>query len=119
MAAGVTVGRRLVSISPNRRMTIPRKFFDVLNFGTMAECLIRDGELVLRPTRSNGVEDFSEEILTELVSEGLSGDDLLSAFRARRKRIRPAVESMLEAAREAAYGVGEYEDMSDVFGEGE
>ena len=117
MPATATLGRKIVSISSKRQITIPQKFFHALRFDTEAECILKNGELVLRPSRPAPAEDFSEEILAELVAQGLSGEKLLSAFREKRAKIRAAIHAMRTDAAKAAKGEGEYATLSDVFGE--
>ena len=90
-----------LSISPKRQITIPQKFYTQLGFSRGAECEIRGKELIIRPLQENGGE-FAEEILSDLIKEGLSGEELLRAFRSRQKQIRPAVEEMLKEAKRVA-----------------
>lgn len=52
--------------------------------------------------------EFAEEILKELIDEGYSGYELLDEFRIRQANVRPAVEVMLEEAKNVANGNGEY-----------
>ena len=42
--------------------------------------------------------EFAEFILDDLIAEGYSGNELLSEFIKRKKKIRPAVEAMLGEA---------------------
>ena len=42
--------------------------------------------------------EFAEQILAELIDEGLSGEALLSKFKERQAQIRPAAEAMLHNA---------------------
>ena len=58
---------------------------------------------------------FSEEILKELIDEGYSGYELLDEFRVRQAKVRPAVEAMLEEAKNVANGNGEYFTKDEVF----
>lgn len=59
---------------------------------------------------------FSKEILKELIDEGYSGSEILDEFRIRQAKVRPAVEAMLEEAKNAANGNGEYFTKEEVFG---
>ena len=43
-------------------------------------------------------------------------DELLAAFKAEQKKVRPAVEAMLADAENAAKGSSEYSTYDDVFG---
>lgn len=91
----------------------------VLSFEDKAECIIRDNELVIRPARIDSNGEFAEEILSDLIKEGYSGQALLKEFKNRQAKVRPAVKKMLDDAHKMA--TGELESMSydDVFGEEE
>jgi hypothetical protein len=108
--------KKIVSISSKRQLTIPQKFFTLLGFADEAECVCRGNELVIRPVRTSSGGEFAEQILAELIKEGLSGDKLLQEFKARQAKVRPAVEAMIAEAGEAALGNGEYYTYDDVFG---
>lgn len=103
-------------ISAKRQITIPQKFYSKLGFTHGAECEIRGKELIIRPIQENGGE-FAEEILSDLIKEGFSGEELLRAFRSRQKQIRPAVEEMLKEAKRVAEDKVPYYTMQEVFGE--
>ena len=105
-----------VSISAKRQITIPQKFFTLLGFDDEAECVVRGNELVIRPVKESSGGEFAEQILTDLVKRGLSGDELIKAFKAEQKKVRPAVEEMLTEAKNAADGNAEYSTYNDVFG---
>ena len=60
--------------------------------------------------------EFAEQILSDLIAEGFSGQELLDEFKTRQAKVRPAVEAMLEAAKAAASGTGEYSTYDDIFG---
>lgn len=70
----------------------------------------------VRPESSESGGEFAEQILSELIKEGFSGEELHKESKIRHAKIRPAVESMLEAARKAAEGIGEYSTVEEVFG---
>ena len=120
MASIVTRGdkmeRKNVSISSKRQITIPQKFFTLLGFDTEAECFVRNNELIIRPVRVNSGGEFAEQILTDLVQKGLSGEELLAAFKKTQAEVRPAVERMIADAEEVAAGKGEYSTYNDIFG---
>lgn len=88
----------------------------MLGFTDEAECLLRGNELVIRPARRPDGGEFSEDILADLIREGYSGEDLLSAFTERMGKYRQAIDAMRDAAYDAANGVGEYDSYEDVFG---
>lgn len=108
--------RKKVSISAKRQITIPQRFFAMLGFDDEAECILRGNELVIRPVKESSGGEFAEQILTDLVNRGLSGDELIKAFKAEQKKVRPAVEEMLAEAKNAADGNTEYLTYNDVFG---
>jgi hypothetical protein len=77
---------------------------------------MRGDEMVIRPIKSISGGEFAEQILAELIEEGLSGEALLSGFKERQAQIRPAVEAMLSDAEEVAKGKGDFATYDDVFG---
>ena len=72
--------------------------------------------LIIEPARPENGGEFAEQILSDLITEGYSGQELLSEFKSRQSQVRPAVEEMLKAAKDAANGIGKYYSYSDVFG---
>lgn len=66
--------KKIISISSKRQITIPLKFFEMLGFKDEAECIVRGNELIVRPARQYAGGEFSEQILADLISQGLSGD---------------------------------------------
>lgn len=71
---------------------------------------------IFRPVRTVSGGEFAEQILAELIAEGLSGEALFSKFEDKQAQIRPAVEAMLSDAEDVAEGKGNYETYDDVFG---
>jgi hypothetical protein len=120
MSTAISTGnsgeKKFVSISSKRQITIPQKYFNLLGFGNTAECVLRGDELVLRPVRESSGGEFAEQILSDLIAQGLSGEALLTAFRETQAKVRPAVEAMLEDAKAVAAGQGEYATYDDTFG---
>ncbi|MBR1739785.1 MAG: AbrB/MazE/SpoVT family DNA-binding domain-containing protein [Ruminococcus sp.] len=109
--------RKIVSISSKRQITIPQKFFTLLGFGDTAECIVKNNELVIRPVAVSAGGEFAEQILAELITQGLSGNELLEAFRKKQAQVRPAVEAMISDAEDAAQGKGEYSTYDEIFSE--
>ena len=107
--------RKIVSISSKRQITIPQKFYTALGFADEAECIIRGNELIVRPARVQSGGEFAEQILAELIAEGLSGDMLLNEFKKRQAKVRPAVEVLLHEAEDTALGKGLYYSYEDIF----
>ena len=108
--------RKQVTITSKRQFTIPQKFFTELGFDRSAVCSVSDGKLIIEPVTPISGGEFAEQILKELIDEGYNGNELLAEFRIRQAKVRPAVEAMLEDAKNAALGIGEYETYDDVFG---
>lgn len=112
---GMNMNRKTIRISEKRQITIPQKFYELLGFSSEAECIVRGNELVIRPLNETGSGEFAEQILADLIAQGLSGDELLLQFKKMQKKVRPAVESMILEAERAAQGEGEAYSYEDVF----
>ena len=110
---------KIVSISSKRQITIPQSFFKMFNFGSEARITPRRGGIFVEPASDRENGEFAVEILKDLVSQGLGGQDLIAAFQARQAKIRPAVEAMLEGAEKIARGEAKFGTLEDAFGEGE
>lgn len=110
------MNRKVLSISSKRQITIPQRFYKSLGFGDEAECIVRGDELVIRPIKTVAGGEFAEQILADLIKEGLSGEELLSEFRKRQAQVRPAAEAILAKAEDIAAGRAEYATYEDVFG---
>lgn len=82
----------------------------------VVECIVRGDELVIRPIKTVAGGEFAEQILADLIKEGLSGEELLSEFRKRQAQVRPAAEAILAKAEDIAAGRAEYATYEDVFG---
>ena len=113
---GKSVERKTIRISEKRQITIPQKFFQQLGFESEAECSMEGDALVIRPVYRGNSGEFAEEILADLIAQGYSGDALLMAFKSEQRKIRPAVERMIEEA--DALAESEYHGVSlnDLFG---
>ena len=110
------MNRKILSISSKRQVTIPQKFYQLLGFGDEAECVMRDGELIIRPIKVSSGGEFAEQILSDLIKQGLSGNELLQEFKSKQAQIRPAVDKLIKDADNAAEGKGEFYTYEDVFG---
>lgn len=116
MKGRVPMEMKKLSISAKRQITIPQKFFTMLGFDTEAECIVRGNELVIRPAKTNTGGEFAEQILSDLISKGYSGNDLLERFKEAQRQVRPAVEAMLMEAEQMASSESEHISYEDVFG---
>ena len=108
--------QKRVMISSKRQFTIPQKFYTELGFDREAICIMGEGMLILRPAVNTSGGEFAEQILKELIAEGYSGEKLLSEFKSRQAKVRPAVEDMIQTAKAVAKGVGDYSTYDDIFG---
>ncbi|PWA08407.1 hypothetical protein DCC39_15010 [Pueribacillus theae] len=97
-----------IRVSEKRQITIPKSFYDTLGIGSEVVCELRGNEIVLKPLPQ--AVDFSTEILEELIREGYEGETLLSEFQKRKQQIRPAVERLVEEAKEIAKKTIENDD---------
>ena len=109
--------RKTIRISSNRQVTIPQRYFERLGFGEEAECILRGDELVIRPVKAQSGGEFSEHILADLIAQGYSGEQLLERFKAEQKKVRPAVERMIEEADTLAASGQSGPSLDELFGE--
>lgn len=65
-------------------------------------------------TDTNG--DFVEEIRSELIKEGYSGQELKKELQNRQAKVKPAVEKMLDDAHKMATGEAKSMSYDEVFG---
>ena len=99
--------QKVVKVSSKRQFTIPKKYFDALRIGTKVICYPEGNKLVIEPTGEDDFWDFSTEILTELVQENYSGEELLLEFEKRKQNTVAALNQLTEKARkEIAHGKG-------------
>lgn len=71
---------------------------------------------MLRPF-STSDDSFTMEILKDLVSQGYSGDELLTKFAEQRAGMKKAVGILIDEADEIAEGTREGATTEDIFGE--
>jgi len=108
--------RKIISISAKRQVTIPQKYFDALGFANEAECILQNHSIVISPLKENPGSGFSEQILTDLVAQGYSGQELLIKFKDMSRKIAPAVGKLIIEADGIAKGEAKSATMADVFG---
>lgn len=108
--------RKIISVSGKRQVTIPQKYFEALGFTNEAECILQNNAIVIRPIKENSGSEFSEQILADLIAQGLSGQELLAKFKETSKKIAPAVEKLINEADSIAKGEKKGATMTDVFG---
>lgn len=118
LVGGMTMLRKRISVSQKRQITIPIEFFNSVGIDKEVECYVQNNAIVIKPVRDGGGE-FDEEILADLIAQGLYGQELLTKFKEIRKQIRPAVERMLDESRKIAEDNAPYALLNDVFDEGD
>lgn len=101
--AHMNIKPKIISVSKGRQITLPVQFYRELGIDDEVECLLRDNEIVIRPVRRG--DDFSEEILKDLVQQGYNGNELIEEFHRQRAGIRSAVKQMLHEVHQAAKNV--------------
>ena len=104
-----------ISVSQKRQITIPIEFYNSIGIDKEVECYVQNNAIVIRPVRESSGE-FDEQLLADLIAQGLSGQELLDKFKETRRQIRPAVERLLDEARLAAKGQAPGDSYEDVFG---
>ena len=108
--------RKIINITGKRQVTIPLKFYERLRFGKEIECVLTDDAIILRPL-STSDDGFTMEILTDLVSQGYSGDELLTKFAEQRTNIKQAIGMLIDEADEIAEGKRKGATTEEIFGE--
>jgi bifunctional DNA-binding transcriptional regulator/antitoxin component of YhaV-PrlF toxin-antitoxin module len=75
-----------VSVSNERQISIPKEFYDQLNIDEEVILELYGNHLVLRPAHENG-NDYSDEILRDLIAQGYIGRKLMSEFKLRKAQM--------------------------------
>lgn len=89
--------KRRIHISSKRQVTIPAKYYEAMGLSEEVDCIYSNGMLILTPLQNTDTA-FTEEILSNLIEQGYSGQKLLSEFKRISRQIRPAVEKLIEEA---------------------
>lgn len=109
--------KRRLRISSKRQLTIPVKYFEGMGLTNEVDCIYANNMLIIKPPRDEG-SAFAEEILSDLINQGYSGQKLLTEFRRINRQIRSAIEKPIEEADSFAKAASEnYIDKTDdIFG---
>jgi transposase-like protein/bifunctional DNA-binding transcriptional regulator/antitoxin component of YhaV-PrlF toxin-antitoxin module len=112
--------KRRINISSKRQITIPAKYFDSLGLDKELDCIYSKDMLILLPVKKEDPA-FAEEILQDLIEQGFSGEKLLTEFKKANRKVRPAVEKLIEEADEIAKAasVNYIDPTDDIFGDEE
>lgn len=89
--------KKRIHISSKRQITIPAKYYEALGLTKELDCIYSNGMLILTPVKKDEPA-FSEEILADLISQGYTGEKLLSEFKKMTHQVRPAIEKLIEEA---------------------
>lgn len=71
---------------------------------------------MISPVKTNTGGEFAEQILTDLVSQGYSGTELLDRFKKAQREVRPTVETMMMEAEHVVASKSGYASYEDIFG---
>ena len=110
------VNKKRIRVSAKRQITIPIKFHKLLGISSEVDCHVRNGALIITPILPEHSSEFTEEILAELVAQGLTGEQLLAKFKEMNRKIRPAVEALLAEADAAATKSVKTDQFTAIFG---
>lgn len=110
--------RKIINITGKRQITIPINFYEKIGFEKEIECYSDGNVMILKPLKT-GTDDFSVEILKDLVAQGYEGDELIAKFEEESKNIKNAIKRLKKDAKEIAEGKKEADTIADVFGEEE
>src|SRR5881394_3258388 len=83
-----------IAVSSKRQISIPKEFYEKLNIGEEVSLELYGNYLVVKPIH-DGFDDFSEEILADLIDEGYVGMDLMAEFKNRKAQLGDAVDSLI------------------------
>lgn len=89
--------KRRINISSKRQITIPSKFFEALGLEKEIDCIYSNDMLILTAVKQDDPY-FAEEVLADLINQGCTGKKLLEEFKKANRKIRPAVEQLIEEA---------------------
>ena len=89
--------KRRIHISSKRQITIPSKYYEALGLSNEIDCIYANDMLILVPVKNESTA-FAEEILSDLIEQGYSGQNLLNEFKRISRQVRPAIEKLIEEA---------------------
>lgn len=87
----------VVKVDAQNRITLPSSLTQQLNLDQEMACFIQNGMLICKPMYE---DDFTVEILRDLLSEGYEGKQLVDQFEKTQNDLRQAVEQMIVEANE-------------------
>lgn len=93
--------KQRIKISSKRQITIPAKYHKALDLDNEINLIYSNNMLILLPVREDN-SAFAEEILSDLIEKGYTGEKLLTEFKKINRKVRPAVEKLIEEADQIA-----------------
>lgn len=84
-----------VKVSKQRQVSIPKEYYELLDFANEASIEYTGTSLIIRPIKNDEV-DFSEYILRDLIEEGYSGEDLIAKFTEMKSKLPSALDRLIE-----------------------
>lgn len=109
------VTKKRISVSGKRQITIPLDFYNQLGIDKEVECFVCNGCLIIRPSTSEGDGEFSEQILADLLAQGLQGNELLNRFKLINRSVHSAAIALQKEADDIASGKAPSATMHDLF----
>jgi AbrB family looped-hinge helix DNA binding protein len=94
--------RKRIKVSSKRQITIPQSFFKKLQIKTEVDCILKDGELIIRPIEVDHFFDFSDLILEDLLKQGVPTENILEEFRKSKNNIQLALGKIIEEGEQIA-----------------
>ena len=115
-AGNTAMERKIINVTGKRQVTIPLKYFEKLRFGKEVECFLADDAVVIRPLSASD-DNFTMEILKDLVAQGYGGNELIEEFAKQRGNIQKAIGTLIQEVDEIAAGKRKGAATRDIFGE--
>lgn len=86
---------KYASVSSKRQISIPKEFYDSLGIKDEVTMELLNNRIVIKPVKDHS-DDYSEEILSDLLQEGYDKSKILEEFKRRKKKIRPSINRLIE-----------------------
>lgn len=87
-----------VAVSSKRQISIPKEFYDDLRIRDEIIMEKIHNNLVIRPVGYDNHEDFTEEILSDLIAEGYPKKELVAKLKERREKMQPSLDRLIADA---------------------
>lgn len=87
--------KKRVAVSSKRQISIPKEFYDDLNIKNEIIMEKINDNLVIKPADYDNYEDFTEEILRDLIAEGYPKDELVDKLKERKQKMQPALDRLI------------------------